>query len=448
MRNRIAKRLIAGILASAMMLMLFAGCTSTKKLQFDVQDEHETTKKVKETPEASEISEDKDTSTASEEEWKAAYLEYVKEVTAKHYEENLDFYKGLMTYNDVCCYKLIYIDGDDIPELVISAGSDLLVSYHNGKLQKFSDDDYMNPITALYSGVSSYIGGEGKFIWQEKGNSSYNEIVCSLNSSGFSQDCAGTVAYWDFDYEHPDYYFWDEWDEYGNGTGDDIESYKCTDEADYKNKMGQYYDFSKETTDFGTQFSYDEIIAYLSPDGSNVDWKQAYKDTINESNYNAESNYWALIYLDSDDIPELVWGVDSLDCRYYTIHNGNAVELVSTQSIGGFGAKFILGEGLIYSCTPGSEKVYKLSDGNLSTIFDGSFSNEEQIDEDGNPYYPSFYYIGNQEVTPDQYSSTVDACFDQKKATSVIDPKLYNSAYNSSDIRGMNYTEIIKALSK
>ncbi|MCR5012741.1 MAG: carboxypeptidase regulatory-like domain-containing protein, partial [Lachnospiraceae bacterium] len=128
------------------------------------------------------------TSAASDAEWKHAYLEYIKTVTEKHWEEYSDLYEDV-GYNDIFRFNLIYIDDDDIPELVVSAGSELLVSWHNGNLQKFSfcDDDFMNPPTGLYSGVTSYIEGEGSFIWTGGGHQGCYESVCTLNSSGFSE---------------------------------------------------------------------------------------------------------------------------------------------------------------------------------------------------------------------------------------------------------------------
>ncbi len=392
-----------------------------------------------------------------EDEWKAAYLEYIDKVLSEHWDEYSDVYNG--DFNEAACddyfyFKLIYIDGDDIPELVIGAGSELLASYHNGKLQKFAEIASMNPTPGLYSGVISYIEREGKLIWQTGGHSGRNEIVCLLKSSGFSQDCAGTIAYWDFDYEHPDYYFWDEWDEYGNGVGDDIESYKCKNKADYDKKMSQYYDYSKATDGLGTSgmyYKYSEIVAYLSGKPTdapaaenNADWKQAYKDTINGSNYNSERDYWALIYLDSDDIPELVCVLDNCTVWYYTFHDGKAVELLCAQQRMAIDGRFIPGEGLICDCDETGDPesggthtytVYKLSDGKLTTIFNGAYSYGGYDDDS----FEKKYYIDNQEVTSEQYGSAFDACFDQNKAISFVNPKSYNS---------MTYSEIINALSK
>lgn len=446
MKNRIARRLIATIVVSAMMLMLFAGCGSMKEPENDIQDELETTENMSETPETDEgtassslTSEEKDAYTAAssvpEAEWKAAYLEYLKN-DYLNYEGIKEFFEyNECTYDEALSGGFIYVDDDDIPEMVLKSGtgSNIIVSYFNGEVRNFSE-----PYNTYYAiGIESYMEGSGQFLYTDGGESAWETCIVRLSDKGFDVLHNGG---WADGGSSTDFYY----------DGEDNLS-----ESDFNERLDSDYDRSKAKSAYG-DMNYSQIIVYLSPDttteepaaGSDADWKQAYKDTINESNYNAGSDYWALIYLDSDDIPELVWVLDSCNCCFYTFHNDKAVELLSGQSLGSYSSWFILGEGLINSCTPAIEQVYKLSNGNLSMIFDGYVSNEEQYDEDGNPYYPTIYYIDNQEVTGEQYSSAFGACFDRNKEMCVVNPKNYNSKYSSTEICGMTYSEIINALSE
>ncbi len=376
------------------------------------------------------------TSAASDAEWKQAYLEYIKTVTEKHWEEYSDLYEDV-GYNDIFRFNLIYIDDDDIPELVVSAGYELLVSGHNGNLQKFSfcDDDFMNPPTGLYSGVTSYVEGEGSFIWTGGGHQGCYESVCTLNSSGFSEECNGDIEYPDFDYSNPEYY---------------VSGQKCKDEADYKKKMG--YDYSKATDGLGNKgmsFNYDEIITYLTPDESaaqesstqsNNDsgWKQAYLDILygyGKRQYdNGRVTTASIVYLDADDVPELAVVTDMAGNNtlggVYSYIDGKAVEVCSAN------CSVILGEGLICESFPGDTYPYsegflivKWDKGRYQELWRGDIA-DEYIDDE---YIGTIYSSNGESVSKEEFNRDKKMYFDYNKAVSI--------GYD------MNYDEAIRFLS-
>ncbi len=376
--------------------------------------------------------------------WKQAYLEYIDKVISEHWDDYSDFYNAdgyNATYDQVFYFRLIYIDSDDIPELIIGAGSEVIASYHNGKLQRLDEDDFMNPITGRYSGVTSFVEGEGKFIWSGGGNFSGEEIICSLQSSGFDQECVGYKEYSmeDIDYSHPDCYFWDDWDEYGNGTGNDYESHKCKNEADYEKKMSLYYDYSKATDDLGSRgmwFNYSEIVAYLSPQpqsaeapadapsdpASETGWKAAYLEILNKSIYTYKGYtyypYAALIYVDGDAVPEFfVYCNGSGSSGIYTYSNGQVVTLFDASNDYS-NLSYIPAQGLL-SIERGVadttwSRVIKWDGMNSEVLWSGEQDGGDTGDE-YDDYY--IYYVNDQVVSEDEYYRTLAATgWDQSKS--------------------------------
>lgn len=78
----------------------------------------------------------------------------------------------------------------------------------------------------------------------------------------------------------------------------------------------------------------------------NTDWVQAYLNkmdeeaqTVNEWNEDQQWSFWEydLIYLDDDDIPELVSGPDGYWVSVYTYHDGQLYTLIDEWGYGAFG---------------------------------------------------------------------------------------------------------------
>lgn len=163
---------------------------------------------------------------------------------------------------------------------------------------------------------------------------------------------------------------------------------------------------------------------------TNVDWKQLYIDYINKTN----SAYdYSLIYLNSDDIPELC-----LTGRYTMagdilcwINNGSVQE---ETALGNYGTSYIEKEGLLLN-TGGRQgtyfdKVFSFNGKNLELKIDGK--SQEVLDD--NSTYDFIYYINGDKVTKAEYNNKIDSIFDKSKSI-----KVSNKTYSKEEI-----TEIIK----
>ena len=271
--------------------------------------------------------------TASETEWKQAYLDYLTHDQTYFFDDYTDI---PYTYNwkdiakdspDSMRGAFIYIDGDAVPELLLTDGTNgLVVSYHGGKVQVFGEPEWAGSVR--FSGMDTYIMKRGKFIFRGGGGGWYDEL-CSLSDSGF------TVIH-KFETipagEDDTIYLFDgeEW----NGTEED-------------DPFSGDYDSSKATSQ-EKNMTYDEIITYLTPDtpasqpadnGSTGDWKQAYLEYINKKCTEFRWN-GSFIYIDDDNIPELVLELmTDYSAGEYTVlsyHNGKIQEYTSRNPDGDF----------------------------------------------------------------------------------------------------------------
>lgn len=151
---------------------------------------------------------------------------------------------------------------------------------------------------------------------------------------------------------------------------------------------------------------------------SNVDWKQLYLDYINETNSNAFE--YSLIYLNSDDIPELC-----LTGKYTMagdilcwINNGSVQE---ETALGDYGTSYIEKDGLLFN-TGGRQgtyfdKVFSFNGKNLELKIDGK--SQEVLND--NSTYDFIYYINGDKVTKTEYLNKINSAFDKSKAIRVSD---------------------------
>ena len=189
---------------------------------------------------------DQNISSASDDSWKEAYLEFINLVyncdDNKSGDYSDDFYK-YFTGN------LIYIDDDDIPELIISytdnwSGCPIVnaYSYHNGEIQ-YMVYDTSGGMTLL---IDSYIEKSGKICYTSHDHyGNWDISIDVLSNSGFENDhyCA----------HHED---WGEETYY-------IDDEECDHEVD-KYDLSAYYDFSKAKDVNATKYTYSELVDYLS----------------------------------------------------------------------------------------------------------------------------------------------------------------------------------------
>ncbi|MCR5598405.1 MAG: tetratricopeptide repeat protein [Lachnospiraceae bacterium] len=267
-------------------------------------------------------------STAQDDSWKTAYLEIVNEhkkiVTEKEKEIGLNY-----SSKDSQQAALIYLNDDDIPELVIKtfgqSESELeMLSYVDG-----------SSLAIAWSDVIEYYPRAGMYYGNEDCDSGWVG-VCSWNGK------EGTVLWesglWDMDSEEP----------------------VISDEEVEKN-VAKYFDRSRATNAMKDSMTFDEMIAYLSgssasdkPDaGQNSSaavWKSACEACIRkfESDNAGSDTAYSLIYLNNDDIPELAASFGP-DMRLYSYINGSYEEVFSHfQSEGDWsGAYYIPRSGYI-----------------------------------------------------------------------------------------------------
>ncbi len=115
----------------------------------------------------------------------------------------------------------------------------------------------------------------------------------------------------------------------------------------------------------------------------NNTWKQLYKDCINE--YISEVDYkddveFSLVFIDNDDIPELVAGIPSHinAATLFWVYNDDLNEEVMGYTVSE-GFTYIEKSGLIRICSQwqgtGGDTIFELSNGELLEIASGTFNN-------------------------------------------------------------------------
>ena len=221
----------------------------------------------------------------------------------------------------------------------------------------------------------------------------------------------------------------------------------------YAGTVYDQQDYIYDTT--GEQYawiSFDEKDAYTAQENevSEEEWKKAYLGVVNDylSGWGEDFQLcWALIYLDDDDIPELIrdTGTTAGGEQVYTYHNGEATEIYYAYS----GIGFICGEGLInggagHGYT--SESVERLKNGTLTTLWIGECDDlaaYEGEDFDAEP----IYYSNSEKVSEQEYNDARSRVFDGSKAVCIASPSFYNYLQDKKGyICGMTSSEIITAL--
>lgn len=177
-------------------------------------------------------------------------------------------------------------------------------------------------------------------------------------------------------------------------------------------------DFKYEEENEGESLIYDD------------QWKLAYIAYIQSTlNTGAWSGY-QLIYLDDDDIPELVaMGIDeaqgNLVCNYF---NG----VVNSTQLRRLGFYFIERENLLCNSEGimGNyyDIIYSLVDGKLTQIAAGYWGeldgSGQHLDKEGNLIYQ--YSWEGEDVTEDKYNQLLNSVFDKSKATEGYSNHIYS----------------------
>ena len=152
------------------------------------------------------------------------------------------------------------------------------------------------------------------------------------------------------------------------------------------------------------------------------DWKQAYIDYLQ---YDSESEYmdgYNLIYLDDDDIPELVevGNCEAAGCRIVNYSNGT----VYVTQLSRLYFSYIERKNLL--CNSGGhmdcyyDVVFSIINGELEVVAQGSYGAEDnsnvQFDADGNPIY--YYEWNGVRMTEKEYEQELSKVYDVNKSVS------------------------------
>lgn len=174
-----------------------------------------------------------------------------------------------------------------------------------------------------------------------------------------------------------------------------------------------------EDESYANEESIPEVEDYLGEP-----WRKAYLDYLKTDETikayvpeNCEYTY-ALIYLDDDDIPELVidTGVEAGGQYIATYYNGE----VKTQHFSRIGSQYIERSGLVYTDTGHMDyypvTITKLVDGEFVVLGDGvSYVTDEdwkKMMEDENYPYILTYEWNGESVTENQYNAKIAELYD------------------------------------
>ncbi len=167
-----------------------------------------------------------------------------------------------------------------------------------------------------------------------------------------------------------------------------------------------------------------------SKDDSDGEWQKAYVDYL-KSNPPEDGSYtYALIYVNDDDIPELVidTGFEAGGCQIMTFHDG-ATDVLQTSRLY---FTYIERGNLLNNCAGHMgyyyDYIYSIEDGKWVDVFSGEYSGfaddgEPEYDEETGRYICTDYMINGKETDEAGYYRELDKVYDsskQKDVTSYI----------------------------
>ena len=326
-------------------------------------------------------------------EWKSAYLD----VITNDPDDLLDclIYPGSLNYG------LLYINNDDIPELVVTRRNDNvdfpevidIYTYSDGAAERLtnSHDDYSFGANLYYFEKQDYI----KVNETHEGdmNAWIIDLVPVFDSGAHAYKYKGADD--------------DEYDLHYNEWTMDGKSVSSSDYEDFESSLGQARNIEDEC------ISYTAMIALLS-DGDNIPketWKSPYKFFVfNNYNYWYPEDRFLLVCIDEDDQPELVvFNINTTDVYGW---DGNDVKLIhSYENMGAHGIDNSFYEKTGYVVRSGasdSDAVYGYCA--LFTILEPVF------DKGRSTYEKREYAVGYNESTH-EYDLATDYSKDGKSIT-------------------------------
>lgn len=344
-------------------------------------------------------------------EWKSIYLDYLEN------QSDPDKTEG---------YTLIYVNDDAIPELVEvgktnAIGNKIItISNKQAHVQKLRRKSF------------TYIEKTG-MLCNTGGDSDYSfDIVYQQQDDGtFTSIATGKMSVDDVVDESLSYHF--------NGEEVTQEEYRQQLDEVYDGKKAKYgysYGHLESLTSMMALLKQEGRIVLDTDDDSDAEWKKIYLDYLNDGNPREYNDGYALIYINDDDIPELV---EAGDCeatgnRIVTITDGKA----NPQQFTRLNLSYIERSGLVCHTIEhmgiGTNIIVRMEDdGTFSVVTQGNYTfkpddetnKDKLIIDDFIFEYKFEYEYDNQIMTRAEYEKKMGEVYDfRKEKTAYEDEEL------------------------
>ena len=366
---------------------------------------------------AGEMAGEDDSYVLSEEEKRVllAYAEYLR----KFYEEYPYEADGIK-------YDLVFIDSDNIPELAIipsdaHAFGVIICVYNDGNVVETGEFGSFgrcrfNPYENLIFSTYMELGEEESFFYRIEGNE--RVVLLALHSIPQYEGLQYIAQYYEVDgtevseevYEQ----VYEEWDR------EELHIWGYDDAVFVNNIDDMYRELCKRFSFLKEQERIEQNDSCLE------EWKQAYLNYLKKDNYAATCTY-SLIYVDDDNIPEMVidTGFEAGGCRFLTFHD----HVLDVWQSGRLNVSYIERGNLICNSDGNMghyyDNVYTIQDGKWVYV-DGGIRGDGpdgvQFDENDD-YIEFFYWTGEEqeywvgeEMTEEEYEARLNAIYPKEQS--------------------------------
>ena len=321
---------------------------------------------------------------------------------------------------DYSGYTFTDLNGDGVNELVIGNLSD------DKKLDKMIytictvHNNVPYGVLASYEYEKYYICDDNK-ISKEGG---WDEVINERGLYEFAADGLG-VDYIEgvkCDKDTKGNATWNRVDADENNTEiTEAEAMQAFDEYESKRIQVQLTPFS-EYTPHNTQDTYEGMAGTAFGKGYSS-WEEGYLAYLNDSAKEQGGDYsYALIYIDDDDVPELVvdTGFEAGGCQILSYYDGTVTVFQTNRLY----FTYIEKSGLLCNSEGHMgyyyDNVYALKDGKWKIIFEGNYyefdeNAESDYDEETGRYRTLHYEINGEELDEKTYLERLDEVFDTKR---------------------------------
>lgn len=193
----------------------------------------------------------------------------------------------------------------------------------------------------------------------------------------------------------------------------------------YDGTGGEEFELNRELSENATKMDGEKTIAGVleqikKNDNTEAVWRQAYLDYLDKECVQADNEGYALLYLDEDEIPELVeiGNCEAVGCRIDAYADGK----VHVNQLNRLFFSYLRGQNLLCNSEGHMDNyydiIYRLKNGELELVEDGYYGAEDntnvQFDENDEPIYQ--YWWNNVSVTKEEYQNALNKVYDTKNA--------------------------------